>query len=37
MTYVMRLMLQKFRNELGWTPPETFETGIRKTVAMVFK
>ena len=22
----------KIKNELGWTPTETFETGIRKTV-----
>ena len=22
----------KIRNELGWTPKETFETGIRKTI-----
>ncbi len=32
MTYAMRLMPTKIKNELGWTPMETFETGIRKTV-----
>ena len=28
----MRSMPQKIERELGWTPEETFETGLRKTV-----
>ncbi len=30
--YVMQLMQQKIAQELNWTPEETFESGIRKTV-----
>lgn len=32
MMYVMPLMPIKIANELGWTPEESFESGIRKTV-----
>ncbi|MGT0150660.1 hypothetical protein ACT691_19405 [Vibrio metschnikovii] len=32
MTDAMRLTQSKMQNELGWTPLETFETGLLKTV-----
>ena len=33
MTSAMRLMPRKIERDLGWRPAETFETGLRKTVA----
>ena len=32
MTYVMPFNSAKIQRELNWTPVETFESGIRKTV-----